>query len=329
MDYTSKTVRSRPGLTDKEALASLYKSPYAVAGMRIASFTQQADRWVAELELPRTAGGFPPSDDSEGGGDESAPKPPKEDGPPSDDSEDSGSDSSSDSPDGGDDSGSKPPSKGDKPGSDAQVVQLLTQILHTLGGGAPMGGPGGPDDLGPGAGGPPAPPPHGGPPHGGPGGPGAGGLGASRPIKPGEVPNKPGVVPIGSPAFSSVQHQAMGGPLAPGPNPVDPAAAGLPGTTPPGPISQGGTGQCAGCNGPIGPDGSCPTCGGAYTASLKREISKVAGRTASMTITSPDPTMGINETVRVVKSVAEPLGYKVKQAKRVASGHVAVLLSVR
>jgi hypothetical protein len=191
MDYTKKTVRSRPGLTQEEALSSLYGSPYfRSAGTRIASITPRADRWVAVLEIPRkTAAPFPPSGDDEGG--ESGP--PKSEGPDESVPDDS---APTDSPDGGEDPESGPPKgdkpKADKPGSDAQVVQILTQILHALQGGPPMGGPGGPDDLGPGLDGPPAPPPHGGP-AGGPGAApkGPAGLGAGRPLKPGEVPTSP------------------------------------------------------------------------------------------------------------------------------------------
>lgn len=158
-------------------------------------------------------------------------------------------------------------------------------------------------------------------------------------MKPGEVPQKPGMVPVGAPAFSSVRtanplDPAMmgappapaGGPMAPGPNPLDPGMAGPP---VPGPTSQGGSGACAGCGGPLGMDGGCPTCGSSYVASLRQEISKVAGRSASFTVQAPNPNMSITATVNVVKSVVEPLGYKVKQANRAADGRPAVLVSVR
>lgn len=341
MDYIKKTVRSRPGLTQEEALSSLYGSPYfRSAGTRIASITPRADRWVAVLDIPKTAGPFPPSDE---GGEESGP--PKSEGGESEDSAPDGP-PSPDSPDDSGDPESGPPkddkAKGDKPGSDAQVVDLLTQILHALGGGAPMGGMGGPDDLGPGAGGPPAPPPHGGP-AGGPGAPPKGPMGAGRPLKPGEVPNKPGVAPIGSPAFSHTRQAnpldpAMmgggqpgmgGGPLSPGPNPMDPGAMGMD----PGPTGQGGSGACAGCGGPIGPDGACPTCGGSYVAhitSLRQHIaSKVAGRSRTASVTCPPEITSIKTAKALIERAAGTYGYEIRQMKRLTDGRVAALLVVR
>jgi hypothetical protein len=341
MDFTKKTVRSRPGLSQGEALVSLQSSPYfSTPGARIASIKPRGNVWVAVLDIPKTAAPFPPSGDeggesgppkSEGGDEESSP-----DGPPS-----------PDSPDDGDDSESGPPkgdkAKADKPGSDAQVVNLLTQILHTLGGGDPMGGMGGPDDLGPGAGGPPAPPPHGGP-AGGPGAPpkGPGAMGAGRPLKPGEVPNKPGVAPIGSPAFSHTrqanpldpsmmggQPGMGGGPLSPGPNPMAPGATGME----PGPTGQGGTGACAGCGGPLGPDGSCPTCGGNYVShvnALTSHIaSKVAGRSRTASVICPPEIKSIKHGMTLIARAAAPYGYDIRQMKRLADGRVAALLVVR
>jgi hypothetical protein len=341
MDFNKKTVRSRPGLSQEEALVSLQSSPYfQTPGVRIASIKPSAGRWVAVLDIPKTAAPFPPSGDDEGG--ESGP--PKSEGGESEESSPEGP-PASDSPDDSGDSdegapkGDKP--KADKPGSDAQVVDLLTQILHALGGGAPMGGMGGPDDLGPGADGPPAPPPHGGP-AGGPGAPpkGPGAMGAGRPLKPGEVPNKPGVSPIGSPAFSSRQANPLqpgmgaptgqpglgGGPLSPGPNPMDPAAA----APAPGPTGQGGTGTCAGCGGPIGPDGACPTCGGSYVASLRQHIaSKVAGRARTASVTCPPEIKSIKQAKALIEGAADSYGYEIKQMKRLTDGRIAALLSVR
>lgn len=58
-------------------------------------------------------------------------------------------------------------------------------------------------------------------------------AGSGAKLKPGEVPNRPGQVPVGSPAFSSVRHATNGGP-----NASNAADSGMPGTgTSSGPVS--------------------------------------------------------------------------------------------
>lgn len=203
MDYIQRRVRSAPGLSQEDALDSLQTHPNFKSGTKIASIRRRGERWVAELLVPKTAGGFP-------GGDEG----PDESGPPKSDGGDEGEDFSpaaeaEEDGEGGDgpEGGPKPPGgekKGEgKGGTEEQMLHVLTEILHALKGG-PVGPElGGPDDLGPGPDALGGPPPHGGhglPPGGGPP-PGAAGIGAK--LKPGEVPNKPGVVPLGAPAFSS------------------------------------------------------------------------------------------------------------------------------
>lgn len=196
--YIQRRVRSAPGLSQEDALESLQSHPNYKPGTKISSIRRRGDRWVADLLVPKNPkyAEFPPGDD-DGGGDEPKPKAePKDDGP--DDGPDEGP--VDDGPDGppGDDGGDGPPKE---PKGEEAIVHLLTEILHALKGGPAGPGLGGPDDLGPG---PEAmgPPPHGG--HGlppmGPPKPGAAGIGAK--LKPGEVPNKPGMVPVGAPAFS-------------------------------------------------------------------------------------------------------------------------------
>lgn len=205
MEFTTRTVRSAAGLTQEEALTSLQSHPQYRAGTKIASIRRRGDHWVADLLEPKTAE-FPPSGDEGGESEESAP--PSDDEGGSDESKDS-EDSGSDSPESGDDPlglGGDEGGEGEGGGdTEGQILHTLQQILHALQGGPPMGGMGGPDDLGPGldAGGPP--------PHAGPGrppkAPGAGappmGGGAGRPMKPGEAP--PGSTPVGAPAFASLQ----------------------------------------------------------------------------------------------------------------------------
>lgn len=199
--FIERTVRSEPGLSMEAALDSLQSHPNYRSGTRIASIRRRGERWVAILHVPKTAGEFPPAG-AEGPEDEApAPKEPKDEAP---DGPDEGLDGL-DGPPGGDPAG---PPKGDgekKGGGDVMIVHLLTEILHALKGGPAGPGLGGPDDMGPGPDAMGGPPPHGGPglpPPGGPPKPG-GGMGIGAKLKPGEVPNKPGVVPIGAPAFSS------------------------------------------------------------------------------------------------------------------------------
>lgn len=204
--YIERRVRSAPGISQEEALNSLQSHPNYRRGTKIASFRRRGDRWVADLLIPKTAGEFPPSDDDGG---EEPKKPPKDDGgdePDDGGQEDPGLPGLDGPPDGPDDGG---PPKEKKGGGDEMIVHLLTEILHALKGGPVGPGLGGPDDMGPGPDAMGGPPPHGGPglPPTGPPKPGAMGIGAK--LKPGEIPNKPGMVPIGAPAFSSTHPLAQ------------------------------------------------------------------------------------------------------------------------
>lgn len=319
MEYTSRSVRSRPGLTQEEALASLQSHPEFRAGTKIASIRRRGKVWVADLLEPKVAGPFPPSDDLSSDDSGSAPAPsdesssesaPSSDSPDSSSSDDSSSDSSS--PDGppSDDGESGPPKpkgeEGGKGGVETQILHTLQQILHALQGGPVGEGIGGPDDLGPDLGGPPAP--HS--PHGGPGGglspagppkPGAAGIGAK--LKPGEVKNAPGVTPVGAPAFASTR---QANPLGPGPS-VPPGAA----PTGPGaaPSPQGPCPQCGApqpCNCGYGGGGAVP---GAPAPG------PVLGRVATFTASRP-ANVNIKQAKAELDATYGPHGYTVKQIKR-------------
>lgn len=206
MDYTTRQVRSQPGLTQEEALQSLQSHPYYRSGTKIASIRRRGDRWVADLLEPKTAEFPPAEEDADAAPDEA--KAEKEEAVADEEKADEG-------PDGGDEGPAGLPSDGPpgapgeekKPGggTETQILHVLTEILHALQGGPPSGGLGGPDDLGPGLDGPGGPPPHAGPGRPPGGGGMGGGMGGGRPMKPGEVPNKPGVTPVGAPAFASLQ----------------------------------------------------------------------------------------------------------------------------
>jgi hypothetical protein len=120
--------------------------------------------------------------------------------------------------------------------------------------------------------------------------------------------------------------QMGGGPLSPGPNPMD---AGMGAGPVPGPTSQGGSGACAGCGGPLGPDGNCPTCGSSYTAhvaALNSEFTKVAGRLRFPTVTCPPEIKTVKLAKSLIDRVARPHGYQIQQMKRTADGRLSALL---
>jgi hypothetical protein len=201
MNYVERKVRSAPGLSQEDALESLQSHPNYRSGTKIASMRRRGDRWVAVLQVPKTAGGFPP------GGDESGPPPPKDEGGESEGPEepDEGGPEGLDGLDGPPEAPGEEKKPGGKGGTEQEMLHVLTEILHALKGGPVGPEMGGPDDMGPGPDAMGGPPPHGG--HGMPpaGPPGTGGppMGIGAKLKPGEVPNKPGVVPLGAPAFSS------------------------------------------------------------------------------------------------------------------------------
>lgn len=330
MKFARRSVRSKPGLTQEEALLSLQSDPSYRPGVdEITSLRRRGSRWVAELRAPKTAG--PPPAFADEGPEEEGPSDDAPDGPPAPSPDegpsDEGSpdDSGSEGPPSPDDGEKKEPGKEKKGDVEGQILQTLQAILHALGGGGPEG-MGGPDALGPGPDGPAGPPPpaHAGPGHppgAGAGPPGGGAPKPGRPMKPGEAP--PGSTPVGAPAFASRQ-------AAPVP--------GVPGAVPGGatPAAPGAGGACPQCGGPEpcpihgasainqppgGPSGMSPV------ASLRNELAPMIGKAPTLTI-STGANQPINEVVQIVREAVEPHGYQVKQAKRVDGG-IRVLASVR
>lgn len=218
MDYNVQTVLGpRTASVGKEdALVQLQTHPDYPKGAIVANFDEINGQWQATLRVPKAAStheaappppGLPSPD---GPPTPPAPSdgPPKpegdsEDGPPSDEAE-----KPSEEKPGEEEGPPKPGEEEGKPNVEHQLVELtglLHQIADALGVG-PAAGPPHPG-AGPEVGGPPALPA--GPGHQGPGRPpqGPGGQSAmmrSRPLKPGEAPNSPGVTPVGAPAFASV-----------------------------------------------------------------------------------------------------------------------------
>lgn len=186
MKYTKRIVKNaRKGLSQEEALESLYSHPNFVEGTRVSAIRQSGGVWVATLLEPKQAE-FPPSDDESG---EDEPKPPKAE--ESDDSDDEGGDEGPDIP--GLDKGPKDDEGKGPKGELGEVLTLLHQIVDALGIGLEPALPGAEDGPPPGPDMPPAPPAAKAP---GPPKP------AKPKLRPGETP--PGVTPINTPAFSNV-----------------------------------------------------------------------------------------------------------------------------
>lgn len=300
MEFISKPVIcNRPGLTQEEALESLYER-YGES-IRVASVRQRGGLWSATILVPKTAE-FPP------GGGESDSDDSGSEGPPKDDAgDDSDSGSDSDSSDGGPPDG---PPKGEgehgKGGTEHQILSILHEIAQALGVGGGMpgdgmmpGGPGG--DMG----GPPGP---GGPPGGGPDGSGA--LPPVRKptkLRPGEV--LPTQTPIGTPAFSSSNRIA--------------------------------TGQCPHCGGPVGPDGTCPTCsganamgpGGGVSSPMPPNGAYSSTRKVASFVAIQTTNLSIKQANTELTALYGPRGYKVKQIVEGKDGsgqrELRALLSIR
>jgi hypothetical protein len=184
MEFTKRIVKNaKKGLSQEEALESLYSHPQFVEGSRVSSIRQSGGLWIATLLEPKNAE-FPPIKDEDSDSEE--PKPPKEEDD-SDSDEDGGPDIP-ESPEGPKDDEGKGPK-----GELGQVLQLLHEIVDALGIGPEPALPGAEDGPPPGLDAPPAPPAAKAP---GPPKP------AKPKLRPGETP--PGVTPINTPAFSSV-----------------------------------------------------------------------------------------------------------------------------
>lgn len=186
MKYRSRLVRSKPGLSQEDALASLQNHPGFKSGTKIASLKKQGSRWVARLLEPTVK----KSDFEEELESEEPKDVPSEDGDDDSDDDDLESDFPPPPKDKGDDE------TDDKKGGDLkEVLSLLKDIAGALG--IHKGEEDKLDDLGPELDGPP------GPPLGGPPPPKE--EAPKKPTKLGPGESLPSVTPVGAPAFSSVQ----------------------------------------------------------------------------------------------------------------------------
>ena len=118
MDRFARTIESRPGLTQEEALKSLQSHPEFKLGTIIESIKPRGNFWVAKLSEPKVAAEFPfGDDDSDDDSDDSS------DEAPSSDSEDS-DDSSDEAP--------KPPKSNDSGDSDKGEKSEIKELLDIV-----------------------------------------------------------------------------------------------------------------------------------------------------------------------------------------------------
>lgn len=183
MDFNKRIVRcARKGLSQEEALESLYGHPNFTEGTRVGGIRQSGGYWVATLLEPKAGGPppFPPKDDDAG----SEPEGPEEA------FEDEDPDDDTDSPEPPkEDKGNE--EKGGEKGELGALLQLVHQIADALGIGPEPALPGAEDGPPPGPDAPLPPPGH----------PAPKPPAAKPKLRPGETP--PGVTPINTPAFSS------------------------------------------------------------------------------------------------------------------------------
>ena len=288
-----RTVKSKPGMTQEDALLSLQKSA-RTSGEEIVSFRLRGNRWVAQLqhiaefppkddepkdEEPTEEPAFGESDDEESDG------PPKDEAPDSDEGDDDKSPFGDDSKDQGPEG-----EKGEEKGELASLLSLVHQIADKLG-----IIPGGHEDSPiPGDEGPLGPPP----PGPGPDEPDLGSAG-----KDGHLPTKmkqgevlPHQTPIGAPAFASTHTAQIPGQVAPAPQAQAPVG-------PP----------CGKCGGPTA-GGLCPTCtsaAGALQASVI-DPNQIVGKKRVIEARVDKP-MSESDAYRQANAAFKPHGYSVSQ----------------
>jgi hypothetical protein len=257
MDYTTRIVRSVEGLTQEEALVTLQEHPSFKPGTRVASIQNQEGRWVAKLLEPKTAGEEELDELTEKDEKKAEPKLDSEDKHEHDEHE------KAETPLEEIKEHNAEKDEHDEDSDDKKIKDLekkIDKLLDALGiaedvveGIAEGSASDNPAPVPPAGAAAPVPPmgpagPKGGAPKGPELPPGSGAK-----LKPGEVPNKPGVTPIGSPAFASVK---QANPMA-----APSGATSTPAVAPTQQCTCGGVGTCAPCKAKqsVSPSGSQPT----------------------------------------------------------------------
>lgn len=188
MEYTTHLFKSAANLSQAEALEALQDSDTFVPGSKIAGFYNQGGHWIAKVKIPKAAGENPFDEI-----DESPSELHEEKHDDHEESESPIEEAAEHKSDDHEDSETKKINELEK------KIDLLLDALGISEKGEEPTSPEGPSaDL------PAAPAPKGGPARGPakhePLPPGSGAK-----LKPGEVPNKPGMTPVGAPAFASVK----------------------------------------------------------------------------------------------------------------------------
>jgi len=301
MHYTTQIAKSAPGLTQHEALLALQNNRNFKPGTKIASIHNQAGHWVAKLMVPKTAGeDVEPCEHCEDKGCQHCKKTAAGafediDESPADLHEDKHEKSESPLEEMEEHAHEEHEEKHEQ-SEEKKIKELEKKIdllLDALGisekGESPDVKPEGPSaDL------PAAPAPKGGPAEGPkksePLPPGSGAK-----LKPGEVPNKPGVTPVGAPSFASVKTADMSMP---------PTGAGAPvGTTESNPA--------AGCQ-----CGQTPCVCGANANAASPSTSTPANAVTSFTASKVDADR--STSIRMAKAQLENEfeGFRVARIKR-------------
>jgi hypothetical protein len=259
MEYTTRTVTSSEGLSQTEALISLQEHPEFKSGTRITGIYNQGGRWIAKLEEPKVANENPFEEDIE----ESPAELHEEKHEEHEESESPLEELEEHEGEDHEDSEEKKIKQLEK------KIDLLLDALGISEKGEEPKLPEAPDapaaDL------PAAPAPKGGPAKSDPLPPGSGAK-----LKPGEVPNKPGMTPVGAPAFASVKTAGCDGSCDEGScehcdkqrkeaTSVPPNAVGMSATDSAATAPESNEADCARCG---GSDPSCTQCSGQTVASF-------------------------------------------------------------
>lgn len=300
MDYTTRIVKSASGLTQSEALLALQSHRQFQPGTKIASVHNQGGHWVAKLLVPKTATeDVKPCKHCEDKGCQHCKKTAAEtfediDESPADIHEDKHEEKESPLEEIEEHAEHEEKHEQSEEKKIKELEKKIDLLLDALGisekGENPDAMPEGPSaDL------PAAPAPKN-PKKSEPLPPGSGAK-----LKPGEVPNKPGMTPVGAPSFASVKQATDG-------------AMGMPAS----PSASGPTGMAA---------QSCPNCGGTAgncTCSNPAGTSNVPGASSpsasgpviSFTASKADPNREI--TIRMAKAQLENHyeGFRVARIKR-------------
>jgi len=313
MAYTTRTVKSSKGLSQEKALLTLQNHPEFKPGTKIASIHNQGGVWVAKILEPKVAG---EECECKGDGCKKCDDKHKTAADAFEDIDESPADLHEDkheekeSPLEEIEEHEKDDHEEKHEQSEEKKIKELEKKIDLLLDALGISEKGeDPDTLdegpkGPIADAPAAPAPKGGP-DGGPKKSEPLPPGSGAKLKPGEVPNKPGMTPVGSPAFASTRQATDGSMVVP----TSPSASGPVGPAPT------GVGSCPNCGGTAG---NCTCSNAAGTPNVPGGASPTASGpvVASFTASKSDPMR--NTSIRMAKAQLENEfeGFRVARIKR-------------